>query len=166
MDELITFSRGLSATAQCCAGIGPRPGLAFIPWAQRVGRRDMQSYGWTPNVFATWYCWYPTGRGALLLLWGDDGLWALVDNMDCILRCGCWWLEDSDSAHLHPFCPSDIIIIQLLKMSNQTKTANVVSVPQIQSSSKCRNETVCQIPVSTSVCCGNRTKPYIVLEKH
>lgn len=143
MDVMATFSRGLPALAQCCAGIGPRPGLDFIPSAQRVGRRDMQPGGCTPNVFATRYCWYPTGRGTLLLLWGEDGLWPSVDNMDHILGCGYWWLEDSVSAHLHPFCPSDKIIIQILKMSDQTKTVNdVVSFPEIQSSSKCRNETM------------------------
>lgn len=140
MDALVTFSRILSALSQCCAGTGPRPGLSFIPSAQRVGRRDMQPSGCTANVFTTWYSWYRTGRGALLLLWGDNGLWPLVDNMDHLLWCGYWWLEKCDSSHLNPFCPSDIVIIQLLKMSNQTKPVNVVSFPEIQSSSKCRNE--------------------------
>lgn len=82
------------------------------------------------------------GRGALLLLWGDNGLWPLVDDMDHLLWCGYWWLEKCDSSHLNPFCPSDTVITQLLQMSNQTKPVNVVSFPEIQSSSKCRNEIV------------------------
>lgn len=68
MDALATFSRDLSALSERCAGRGPRPGLDFIPSAQRVGRKDMQPGGFTSSLFAARCYWYPPGRGALLLL--------------------------------------------------------------------------------------------------